>query len=88
MQRVDWAAMGLHPRGAHPSKLVLNHPPVGDQGREGLAPHGHWATALWAYWAMSDSKTTESGKVARPPSSSMPPRQTVPTARRAAKGLT
>lgn len=75
MPRIDWAAMGLHPRGAHPSRLVLNHPPIGDQGREGLAPHGHWATALWAYWATSDSKTTGRNRVVRPPSSSTQPRQ-------------
>lgn len=57
MPRVDWAAMGLHPRAAHPSKLVLNHPPVGDQGREGSCTAwalGYCAVGVLGYERFKD----------------------------------
>lgn len=36
MPRVDWEAMGLTPRDAHPSRLVLNHPPRRQPGARGV----------------------------------------------------
>lgn len=57
MPRVDWEAMGLTPRDAHPSRLVLNHPPVGNQGREGSCTAwalGYCAVGVLGYERFKD----------------------------------
>lgn len=55
--KVDWATIGLTPRAAHPSRMILNHPPIGNQGREGSCTAwalGYCAVGVLGYERLKD----------------------------------